>query len=156
MPYEVPVFNLGNPIWIRAIADEGTPAELAPYSNRYLAIREEADLPPVGTRGIVVVNGVSVPGYLRNKDGEWQWVITAQQDPMEPLVIGLPGANGWVNQQAGMVWYNIGMSLRGAGISGPDIAYGFAQLFNAARTEILAEQAQQSAAKGSTTKAVSS
>jgi hypothetical protein len=151
VPYAVPIYNLGNPTWIRAVADDGTPAELQLYANRYLAVREESDLPPTGLPGIVIVNGTSVPGYLRNKDGEWQWVITPQQDPMQALVIGLPGPSGWASQAAGTTWYNVGVALRGAGGNGNEIATAFEQLFNAARTEVMAELAQQQggqAAKG--------
>lgn len=151
MPYEVPVFDLGNPLWIRAVAVTETPDALRPFDGDRLAVLDPGNVPPIGTRGIVRVNNVEVPGYLRiSSNGEYEWVLMPRQDPMEVFIVGLPGwPNGWANTDAGMVWYNIGLALRGAGISGQDIANGFNQLFQAAKVEVLAEQAQQSASRAS-------
>lgn len=136
MPYEVPTWDLGDPTWMEVVADGGTPPELVQYNGRFIAVTDPAEMPPLGVRGNVRVSGVTVPGFLRNVNGSYQWMMTAQLDPLEALVEGLPGPGGWSVPASRQVWLDIGGALRGYGISGADLAYGLPALFNAARAEV--------------------
>lgn len=136
---DVPVYNLGNPIWVAVTAVAETPPEMAVYAGRYLSVPNTADMPPLGTRGIVQVSGVSLHGYLRQTNGQYQWVILPPQDPIEPVIDALPGPAGWSDMPARATWLNIGAALRGYGISGADLASGLPALYNAARANLLAE-----------------
>lgn len=137
MPYEVPTWNLGNPTWMLVVADEGTPPELSVYHGRYIAVADASAMPPLGVRGNVLVSGVTAPGFLRNVNGQYEWVLTAALDPLEALIDGLPGPGGWSDADARAVWLQIGSFLRGYGIGGSDLAYGLPALFNAARAEVM-------------------
>ena len=136
-----PIFDLGNPIWIQVVAVAETPANLAGYNGRFLSVPNTAVMPPIGTRGIVQVSGVQVPGYLRQggQAGGYEWVMMPPVDPIEALINSLPGLKGWSDQAARTTWLNIGAALRGYGVSGSDLAAGLPALYNAARINLLKE-----------------
>jgi hypothetical protein len=134
-----PVFDLGNPIWIQVVAVAETPANLAAYHGRYLSVPNTTVMPPVGTRGIVIVSGVQVPGFLRQTGGGWEWVMLPPVDPLEAVVNAIPGPQGWSDQGARSTWLSTGAALRGYGVSGADLGPGLTALYNAARTNLLKE-----------------
>lgn len=134
-----PVFDLGNPIWIQAVSVPETPADLVPYAGRFISVPNQTVMPPIGTRGVLVVSGVSVTGYLRQVEGGYQWVMMPPVDPIEALVTSLPGPQGWSDQPSRQVWVNIGAALRGYGVSQSDLAAGLPALYNAERTNLLKE-----------------
>jgi hypothetical protein len=134
-----PVFDLGDPIWIQVIAVAETPPELAGYHGRHLSVPNTAVMPPLGTRGIVVVSGVHVPGYLRDGLGGYEWVMMPPVDPIDALVDSLPGPQGWSDAGARGTWLSIAGALRGYGVTGSDLAGGLPALYNAARANLLKE-----------------
>lgn len=134
-----PIFDLGNPTWIRTVADGTTPADLVQYANRYPSVAEGVPMPPVGTRGIIQVSGVQLPGYLRQGTEGYEWVILPLVDPLDALVDSLPGPQGWTNAEAKGTWRSIARVLRGYGISGGDLATGLPALYAAERVNLLAE-----------------
>lgn len=136
---ENPVFDLGNPIWIQVVAIAETPSDLAVYAGRYLSVPNTTVMPPIGTRGIVKVSGVQVPGYLRQVNGNYEWVMLPIQDPIDALVDAIPGPIGWSDAGARGTWAAIARALRGYGVSHPDLGYGLPALYSAARTNLLKE-----------------
>jgi hypothetical protein len=139
MPDANPIFDLGNPIWIAVVAVAETPAEMLPYAGRFLSIPNESVLPPLGTRGIVKVSDVSVPGYLRQGIQFYEWVMMPLVDPLLAMVDGIPGLVGWSDPGAKGTWRSIADTLRGYGVSSQDLAVGLPALYNSARTNLLQE-----------------
>jgi hypothetical protein len=137
MPDSNPVFDLGNPIWIALVAVAQTPAETAGYAGRYLSVPNAAVMPPLGTRGIVQVSGVQVPGYLRQTGGNYEWVMMPLVDPLESAVNALPGPQGWSDQPSRQVWVNIAAYLRGLGVSQSDLGPGLQSLYDSERVNLL-------------------
>lgn len=137
MPDATPIFDLGNPIWIRTVAVAETPDHLIEYHNRYPSVPNTTVMPPVGTRGIIVVWGVQAPGYLRQVGGQYEWVMMPPVDPIEALVNSLPGQQGWSDQPSRTTWLNTAVVLRGLGVSGADLEPGLRGLYNAARANLL-------------------
>lgn len=134
-----PIFDLGNPTWIRTVADALTPADLIVYANRYPSVAEGVTMPPVGTRGIIQVSGVQLPGYLRQGVEGYEWVIQPLVDPLDALVDGLAGPGGWTDTPSRETWRSIARILRGYGIAGSDLAAGLPALYAAERVNLLAE-----------------
>lgn len=134
-----PIFDLGNPTWIKTVADGQTPGDLAQYANRYPSVAEGVQMPPLGTRGIIIVSGVSLPGYLRQGAEGYEWVIQPLVDPLDAVVDALPGPVGWSDTPSRDVWRNIARALRGYGVGYGDLGYGLPALYNAAKVNLLAE-----------------
>jgi hypothetical protein len=136
-----PIFDLGNPTWVQAVATPGeTPAELMQFGNYMLPVIEGVVLPALGTRGIVQSNGVSLPGYLRQGGPTgYQWVILPPVDPIDALVDGVAGPQGWSDVPSRETWRGIAHALRGYGVSGGDLGYGLPALYGAARANLLKE-----------------
>jgi len=134
-----PIFDLGNPTWIRTVADATTPADLVQYANRYPSVAEGVAMPPVGTRGIIQVSGVQLPGYLRQGAEGYEWVILPLVDPLDAVVDALPGPQGWTDLGSRDTWRAIARVLRGYGISFSDLSSGLPALYAAERVNLLAE-----------------
>ena len=138
MPDANPIFDLGNPIWIEVVKVQQTPKDLEPYAGRFLSVPNATAMPPLGTRGIVQVSGVQVPGYLRQDNGNYQWVMMPPVDPLEALIDALPG-QPWLDAKARGTWLDTAVYLRGLGVPGSDLDSGLRALWNAERTELLKE-----------------
>lgn len=134
-----PVFDLGNPTWIRVVTVPETPADMVQWNNYMVAVNNTVTMPPLGTRGILRVSGVEVPGYLRQvSGGGYEWAMMPRVDPIEALVDSLPGRT-WMDPAARTVWLNTGSYLRGLGVSGSDLDSGLRSLWNSEKTELLKE-----------------
>jgi hypothetical protein len=139
MPDPNPIFDLGDPIWIQVVAVAETPPGMVGYNGRYLSVPTQAVLPPLGTRGIIRVSGVDVPGYLRQGAGGYEWVMMPPVDPVIALVDSLPGPQGWSDLPSRDTWRSIADYLRGLGVSQPDLSNGLTALYSSARTNLLTE-----------------
>ena len=142
MPDPNPIFDLGDPIWIQVVAVAETPADLAGYNGRFLSVPNGTSMPPFGTRGVVKVSGVLVPGYLRQNNGNFEWVMMPPVDPIDALIDALPG-QAWKDTAARATWRNTALYLRGLGVPGADLDSGLRALWNAERTELLKEYGVQ-------------
>jgi hypothetical protein len=141
VPDANPIFDLGSPTWVQAVAIPGeTPADLEQYANYWLPVPAGAIMPPLGTRGIVASNGVQLPGYLRQGGATgYQWVILPPVDPLDALVDRLPGPQGWSDVPSRETWRSTAHALRGYGVSGSDLVSGLPALYSTARINLLAE-----------------
>lgn len=133
-----PIFDLGNPTWINVVAVPETPDNLKPYAGRIPSVPNGTPMPPIGTRGVLRISGVDATGYLRNVNGQYEWVLMPPLDPIDALIDSLPGVP-WIDSGARLTWLNTGKYLRGLGVSGSDLDAGLRALWNAEKTELLKE-----------------
>lgn len=138
MPTANPVFDLGSPTWVRVVAVPETPSDMTQWNNYMVGVPASATMPPLGTRGTLVVSGVPVTGYLRQVNGNYEWVMMPALDPIEALIDSLPGTT-WRDTAARQTWINIGLALRGYGVSQSDLDGGLRSLWNSEKTELLKE-----------------
>lgn len=131
--------DLGSFPILRITADSTTPQEIAVYDGFLIALTPEAAAAlPTGI-DTLTVEGITLPGYQRTKDGQLQWVMTPLPDPNVAMLNTLPRPAGWASPDAKGVWASIGLILLEKGVSGEELRAGFPALFNAARAEIQAE-----------------
>jgi hypothetical protein len=138
VPDPNPVFDLGDPIWINVVGVSETPPDLAPYVGRSISVPSSTTMPPIGTRGILRVSGVNATGYLRNVNGQYEWVLMPAVDPIDALVDSLPGVP-WLDSGARLTWLSTARYLRGLGVPSADLDAGLRALWNSEKTELLKE-----------------
>lgn len=124
--------DLGNPIWLQLVANAETPAALAGYAGRLLAIPAGTPIPT----GIdtLIVSGVTVPGYHALAGAQHTWVMTPTPDPNVAALNTIPGSGGWVRAASRTTYADIGMALLSLGVPSADVRTGLAELYWAAVT----------------------
>jgi hypothetical protein len=122
--------NLGNPTWVRLVADANTPAGQLQYDNWRIAVPPTTQL-PTGLDSIVV-SGVTLWGYARTVSGQVEWVMQPAANPIVIAVNAIPGAGGWTSLAARQEYYDIGLALLQLGVPGADLAPGLKRLHDAA------------------------
>lgn len=124
--------EFGPSIIVTLTADSATPAELVQYQGIRLIWPESRAMPPIGRPDTLVVQGVSVPGYLTdNGQGGRNWVMTAAVDPIVQALNAIPGADGWASDAAKAVYSNVGAALLGHGFQLGEARDGLIQLYQA-------------------------
>lgn len=131
--------NLGDPEWIITVADADTPANLTAYAGRYVGVPQGVQLPVDGRIDSITVSGLTLWGYLRvNQNGIREWVIAGQPNPNVVAINAIPVHGSWTDTGARQVYYNIGQSLLGFGVTGPDLRAGLKALYDAAVADAVA------------------
>lgn len=133
--------TLDNEIWLRLVADETTPEHLEPYDGVRILLTpsQAAQFPPQGQHDFFTVLGAQVYGYVRpanDGSGSYEWVMQPTPEPIVVAVQGIPGPQGWTNEQAGAVFVNLGRELLARGSSIGEVTYALTQLYNAARADV--------------------
>ena len=130
--------DLGAGEVITLVSDSGTPAELTQYAGIRIVWPAGRDLPPLAQYEDLVVVGVHVGGYLRDNNGNLQWVMQGAQDPIVAALDAIPGADGWASGPAKDLYANIGGQLMGRGITLQEARTALTQLYQAAVTNYVA------------------
>jgi hypothetical protein len=117
---------------VTLVADSGTPAELTQYAGIRLVWPKDRALPPLSQYEDLVILGIHAAGYLRNNNGNLQWVIQGLQDPIVAALEAIPGADGWQSDVAKGMYANIGSQLMGRGITLIEAKTALTQLYQSA------------------------
>jgi hypothetical protein len=130
--------SLPNTIWLKLVADETTPADLAGYAGVRILLSETqaAAFPAEGVHDTFEVLGAHLYGYVRPGQDGYEWVMQSTPDPLVVAVTGIAGAQGWTNTAAGQVYVNLGRELLARGNSIAEVVYALTQLYNAARANV--------------------
>lgn len=131
-------YDFGNPQWVVLGSDVSTPPEIAQYAGRFFALPGNASLPD--GFGVIVISGVTLPGYAATINGQLTWMMQPAQSPIVQAFDAIPGPGGWEDQQARSVFAGIGLALMSQGIGGHDVVQGLQQMYNAAIADYVARQ----------------
>jgi hypothetical protein len=136
--------DLGTMRFAVLVADADTPAELRAFVGRPVPIPDGVELP--STLDSITFNGQTWWGYARwnSANGVTEWVMAPPIDPTAVMLDSLPGPNGWINQQARQSIRQVGIAVRKAGLSGPELRPAFQKVWAA----IVAERDAQILAGG--------
>ena len=132
--------QLPNTIWLKLVADESTPDHLEPYAGTRILLGPDqaAAFPEPGKHDSFSVLGADIWGFVRpaqSGDG-YEWVMQSTPEPLVVAVQGIPGPQGWTNEQAGAVFINLGRELMQRGNSLGEVVFALTQLYNAARADV--------------------
>ena len=131
--------NLGELNWFVTFADADTPASLAGWAGRIVGVPPGTPLPAYGKLDSITVSGITLWGYLReDQNGNKQWVIAGQPNPNVVAINAIPVHGSWTSLTARQVYYDIGQSLLGLGVSGSDLRSGLKALYDAAVADAVA------------------
>jgi hypothetical protein len=122
--------------WVRLVADEDTPIELATLDGRLIGLAPGTSALP--ERGVLF----GVPGWSRQVQGQewqWEWVMTGAVDRLAQFVDSIPGAGGWKDAGARTTYLSAARTLRNAGIPVDQIRARLPALYSAAVTNQAAQ-----------------
>lgn len=111
-----------------------TPAELA-------ALPAGIDTIKVTLTDATGTSETTIPGISRTVNGRLEWLIRPLPDPVVTMFQALPGPDGWVDLAARDTWATIGQALLSKGVTPAEMVAGYPQLYNAAVSNYIAQQA---------------
>ena len=132
--------TIGDSQVVTLVADTFTPPELTGFAGIRIIWPAGLQQPTLGVPDTLVIQGQSLPGYLRvnNETSQLEWVMAAAVDPIVQALNQIPGTQGWTSDAAKSVYQNIGGSLLGAGVTLSDARTALTQLYSAAVTDYVA------------------
>lgn len=110
------MIDLGTLPVVRFVSDLNTPEHLQQFSNWRLILGPGVTPPAPGSFDTLKINGVTVPGFLREGTGEWEWVMQAAIDPVVAALEAIPGPDGWQSASARAVYQSVGGQMLAAGV----------------------------------------
>jgi hypothetical protein len=126
-------------------ADAATPTNVASNDGMLLPIPAGTTLPANGVRDSIVATGpggdtITIHGYLRDDGaGGREWLMTPQANALIVALDAIPGPGGWTDTTARNTYASLGQALIGLGVPSNQVASGFAQLYNAAKADLVAK-----------------
>lgn len=129
--------NLGDYTFVRVVANEGAPPELMQFHGYTFSWPPDKPVPQ--GMDTLVINGVGLFGYARQINGEWQWVVQVQPDVNQKAIDLIPGPDGWTDLAARQVYYNSGLYLLQAGVTGDVLRPGLKNFYDAAIANYVAD-----------------
>lgn len=137
--------NLGTVPMVTFVIDMNTPEQLKQYAGVRLLIGPGLAVPSVGTFDTLVINGVNVPGFLREgSGGNFEWVMQPGADPIMQALNSIPAGDGWKSEAAKALYQNIGAALLAKGISLGEALQVLKQAYQGAVSNFVAAHPQDS------------
>lgn len=136
--------DLGDMQWLVTVADGDTPADLVQFANRIVGVPVGITLPPFGQLDTIIVQGVTLHGYLRPSAGGYnQWVMAPAPNPNQIFIDGIPSIGHWTltGDPGRAVYYQLGQALLGMGVSGTELRAGLKRFHDSAVANYVASVA---------------
>lgn len=134
--------DIGPVTWVTFVSDVGTPANMTQYAGIRLLWPQATPLPQLGKRDVLVVLGLSIPGYSRVGSNGIEWVMQAALDPIVVALDSIPGTDGWASASSRTTFSNLGTSLLAQGIGLADAKLALTQLYQASVANFIAAHPQ--------------
>lgn len=132
--------NLGT-VALRLIADPSTPERLRKYHGTLIPLTAELAAALPSGIDVIMILGVTVPGFKRPGEVGLEWVMTPLVDPSVAMLEALPSPGGWADPAAEQTWTDAHSYLLGQGIRRDKLLQWFPLLYDAAVANYKAQQA---------------